>query len=312
MRRRTIDPGSGEKYFSKTKRVINPDGSFNVRRTGAGFHPKDIYIFLVNISWSKFFLIVLSVYILLNVFFAVLYVITGVEHLKGIETKAEYFLNAFYFSVQTFTTVGYGGIVPEGIITNLISSFEALTGWMTFALITGLLYGRFSHPSTRILFSKNAIIAPYRNQIALQFRIANQRRNSITDLEVKLIAVIVEKDFNKTYYSMKLERSNITFFPISWTIVHPIDEDSILWGKTLDELKQQQFEILILLKGFDDTFSQTVHSRYSYTADEMVWGARFMRTFNTDEEGEIIFDVEDIHKYEHIDLVGNENFRSLH
>jgi inward rectifier potassium channel len=302
MQKQTIDPGLGEKYFQKTKRIINTDGSFNVIKVGTGFNYRDIYQYLINISWTKFFLIVLSVYISLNFLFAFLYYFIGVEDIAGIATNSlNNFLDAFFFSAQTLTTVGYGGMSPKGLLVNVISAFEAMSGLMCFALITGLLYGRFSRPSARILFSENAVIAPYRGITGLQFRIANQRRNTLMEIEARVLLVLIEKDgnqYNRKYFDLKLERNSVYFFPLTWTIVHPINEESPFYGKSEAEIKLFEPEILILIKGFDDTFSQVVHSRYSYTAGEIIWNAKFIRAFNNEENGDIIFNIEDIHKFE--------------
>ena len=300
----TIDPGLGEKYFGRTKRVINKDGSFNVTRTGTDFHPKDIYQFLVNLSWTKFFGLAVIAYILFNALFGLIYFLIGIQSLKGAvaSTDLQNYFSCFFFSVQTSTTIGYGGIVPEGMLANSIVTIEAMAGVLAFALITGLLFGRFSHPFSRILYSKNAIIAPYKEISSLQFRIVNQRKNNLMDIEAKVMAMLVDKDFNRKYYDMKLERYSVHFFALSWTIVHPIDADSPIFEKSLDDLKEKQFEILILIKGYDDTFNQVVHSRYSYTFEEIIWGAKFVRSFNTNSEGDIILNLDDIHLIEKINL----------
>jgi inward rectifier potassium channel len=302
MQKQTIDPGLGEKYFQKTKRIINNNGSFNVSKVGAGFSYRDIYQFLINVSWTKFFLIMLSIYILLNFLFAFLYYFVGVEDLAGIDSNnLNNFLDAFFFSAQTLTTVGYGGMSPRGLLVNIISAFEAMSGLLCFALITGLFYGRFSRPSARILFSRNAIIAPYHGIMSLQFRIANQRQNALMEIEARVLLVQIEKEgnqYNRKYFELKLERNSVYFFPLTWTVVHPIDEDSPFYGKSQDEIKKFEPEILILIKGFDDTFSQVVHSRFSYTVDEIIWNAKFIRAFNNENNGNIIFNTKDIHKYE--------------
>jgi inward rectifier potassium channel len=298
----TIDPGLGEKYYGRTKRVINKDGSFNVTRMGTDFHPKDIYQFLVNLSWTKFFALAVISYILFNAVFGLVYFLLGIQNLKGVvgSTSLQDYFNCFFFSVQTSTTIGYGGIIPEGMLANSIVTIEAMAGVLSFALITGLLYGRFSHPFSRILYSKNAIVAPYKGINSLQFRIVNQRNNNLMDIEAKVMAVLVDKDFNRKYYDMKLERYSVHFFALSWTVVHPIDDDSPVFMKSLEELKEKQLEILILIKGYDDTFNQVVHSRYSYTFDEIVWGAKFVRSFNTNSDGDIILKLDDIHLFEKI------------
>jgi inward rectifier potassium channel len=301
MSQQAIDPGLGEKFGSKTKRIINPDGSFNVKRTNAGYSPRDLYHLLVNLSWTKFFLIIFAGYFLINFIFGSIYYVIGVENLRNAIDKSpmQSYLNAYFFSVQTFTTVGYGGMVPSGFTANFVASIEAMVGLLGFAIATGLLYGRFSRPSTRILFSRNAVIAPYRDKTALMFKLANQRNNDIIEVEANVLAVFVDKGTNnRKYYGMKLERNSVYFFPTTWTVVHPIDEDSPFFNKTPDELKELQTEILIQFKGFDDTFSQTVHTKYSYSLDEIIWNAKFKPAFEPDDKGEIIFDLNRIHDYE--------------
>ena len=301
MSDQTIDPGLGERFGGKTKRIINPNGSFNVKRNNTGYSPRDIYHFLVNLSWTKFFLLIFAGYFLVNLLFGTVYYIIGVENLRNAVDKSsmQSYLNAYFFSVQTFTTVGYGGMVPTGLPANFVASIEAMVGLLGFAIATGLLYGRFSRPSARILFSRNAVVAPYRDKTALMFRLANQRNNDIIEVEANVLAVFIDKSTNnRKYYGMKLERNSVYFFPLSWTVVHPIDEQSPFYNKTADELKELQTEILVQFKGFDDTFSQTVHTKYSYTVDEIIWNAKFKPDFEPDNKGEIIFDLNRIHDYE--------------
>jgi inward rectifier potassium channel len=303
MNQKSIDPGLGEKYLSNAGRLINRDGTFNMKRAGAGFHHKDIYQKLINMSWPKFFLLILLFYSSLNMIFALIYFFIGPQQLQGPNGRlsGDSFLDVLFFSVQTFTTVGYGGIIPIGIFTNIVAGFEAMIGLLAFAIITGLLYGRFSKPSARILYSKNIIVAPYQNINALMFRIANQRNTNLMELEAKVLFSFIDfnaKDFPRRYLDLKLERTSVYFFPLSWTVVHPIDEESPLWGKSQKELELIHSEFLILIKGFDDTFSQVVHSRFSYRFNEMVWGARFLKAYSTDEHGQIIFDLQNTHEYE--------------
>ncbi len=301
MSRQSNDPGFGEKFGKKTKRLINPDGSFNVKRKNRSLNPKDIYHFLVNLNWTKFLLIILAGYLIVNLIFGAVYYFIGIENLRNAhtDTPMNNFLNAFFFSIQTFTTVGYGGIVPTGFTANMVASFEALTGLLSFALATGLLYGRFSRPSARILFSRNAVVAPYKDLKGFMFRTANMRNNDLIEVEANLLAVFVDqKTHNRKYYNMKLERKSVYFFPLSWTVVHPIDEDSPFHNKSIEDLKELQTEVLVQFKAFDDTFSQIVHTRYSYTMKEIVWNAKFKPAFEPDEKGEIIFDLDRIHEYE--------------
>lgn len=297
------DPGLSEKYFSRTKRIINNDGSFNITRVGTGFSLWDIYQFLVNLSWPRFISSVLGFYLLVNCFYALLYFITGVDSVHGArgETTLRTLENLFFFSVQTISTVGYGNMAPTGISANIIVTFETLTGLLGFALVTGLLYGRFSRPTARILYSSKALISPYQDKTSLQFRIANQRSNALLEVEAKVMVAFVENtngSSKREYYNLALERSYIYFFPLSWTIVHPIDEESPFWNKTPEDLKNLETEILILIKGYDDIFSQTVHSRFSYRFDEIIWGARFKPAFFIDHNGDVIIDLRNIHNFE--------------
>ncbi|OGC76954.1 MAG: hypothetical protein A2Z27_06425 [candidate division Zixibacteria bacterium RBG_16_50_21] len=295
----SYDPGLTQKYSGTIRRIINKDGSFNVRRQKSGFKNLHVYQYLIDISWPKFFAWVVLVYVLINTFFAFLYLAIGVENLQGARSTTPWgaFLEAFYFSVHTFTTVGYGSIAPQGTAANMLAVLEALAGWMSLALAAGLFYGRFSRPSARISFSSQAIIAPYLNGSSLQFRIANQRNNMIVDLEAKLLLMTVENSngqLQRRYYELKLERPGIHFFPLAWTVVHPIDQSSPLFRKKGSDLASLQAEIMILIKGFDDTFSQTVHTRYSYRFDELLWGAKFIPIFYIDQQGDVMLELDRI------------------
>jgi inward rectifier potassium channel len=303
MNQTSVDPGLGEKYLSRASRLINNDGSFNIKRIGTGFHHKDLYQYLINQTWPIFFSIVFSVYLFLNTAFASIYYLIGTDSIRGAHfTKSlNSFLDVFFFSVQTFTTVGYGGMIPNGVITNIIAAFEAMTGLLAFAIITGLLYGRFSKPSARILYSNNLLLTKHQNQNALMFRIANQRNNNLMELEAKVLFSYIDfstADKVRKYIDLKLERAGVYFFPLNWTLVHIIDRESALFGKSAEDLAKMHAEFLILVKGFDDTFSQTVHSRYSYKHDEIIWGAKFIKPYLTNHTGTIIFDLNDIHKFE--------------
>ena len=297
MFKQSQDPGLGEKYFRHTKRIINKDGSFNIKRTGGGLGSINGYHYLINASWPMFLLIVFTGFILVNMFFAILYQIAGIENLVNArgENGISTFMNTFFFSVQTFATVGYGGIHPTGIMSNIISSLESMTGILSFALATGLLYGRFSKPSAKIVFSEKAIITNYKDGKALMFRVANSRSNVMMEMEANAMMTYLDKSngqFTRKYYPMNLEIKFIYFFPLPWTIVHVINEDSPLSGKTEKDLEELEAEMLILIKGFDDSFSQTVITRYSYKFDEISWDEKFVRAFTTDEKGETIFDIE--------------------
>lgn len=305
MFKQSQDPGLGEKYFKHTKRIINKDGSFNIKRIGGGLSSINTFHYLINISWTKFLLIVFAGFISVNLFFAILYQLAGIENLVNAEAQdgLQSFLNTFFFSVQTFATVGYGGMHPIGIASNLIASVESMIGILSFALATGLLYGRFSKPSAKIIFSDKVIITSFKDGKALMFRVANARPNVMMEMEANAMMTYLDKSnnhFTRKYYPLKLEIKFIHFFPLPWTIVHPIDEESPIFDKTENDLKELEAELLIMIKGFDDSFSQTVITRNSYKYDEIKWDAKFIRAFSTDESGETIVDLEKLSETERI------------
>ncbi|QNL22479.1 K+ channel, inward rectifier [Hyphobacterium sp. CCMP332] len=304
------DPGFGQKFSSKTKRVINKDGSFNVKRVPPKGKTRNYYHRLISMSWSRFLLLNLLIYILVNVFFALIYMLIGVEKISGLTRGSliDDFANSFFFSVQTLTTVGYGVLSPTGFMAGMVASLEALSGLLLVALATGLLYGRFSKPSAKIIFSDNAIIAPYNDINALEFRIANLRSNTLIDMEASVMFTRNYKnekgEWVRNYYTLELERDHIHFFPLTWTVVHPISESSPLFGLNRKQLLAQNAEILILIKGFDDTFAQQVHSRYSYLAGEVIWGRKYEKAFSANVQGDLVVELGKINDTIEADLNG--------
>ena len=304
-----IDPGIGARYHGKTKRVINPDGSFNVVKSGANIHLLNTYDQLINMSWVKFLFYSLIAFFTINCVFAIVYMGLGVDQLQGTKSGGhlENFWQALFFSTQTFTTVGYGAIAPMSKTVSLVAAFEAMIGLMFFALVTGLLYGRFSRPMSKMRFSKNVLISPYQDINALMFRVANIRNNVLINLEAQVLLTLLEDNqghFKRTYYRLNLERDNIQWFPLNWTIVHPINEKSPLWGLSPETLAQKHAELLILLKGFDDNYSQVVHTKYSYLFNDVKWGAKFKPAYHIGNEGDIIMDLSKMDDLESAPLNG--------
>lgn len=291
------DLGFGLQPISGNQRLINPDGTSNVKRIGLPiFRTADTYNWLISMSWKKFLLVIFIVYLLVNLLFASLYMMLGIEHLQGADgaNVKDHFFDAFFFSAQTISTVGYGHISPDGFATSCLAAFESMLGLMAFALATGLLYGRFSRPTAKIVYSKNMIISPYKGITGLMFRLANLRNNQLIEIEVQMIMTYNETVNGKTvrrFYPMELERSKIGLLNLSWTVVHPIDENSPLYERTPQDLAEAEVEILVMLKAFDDTFSQTVHSRSSYRDEDILRDVRFTTVFSTDENGQIALDL---------------------
>lgn len=285
-------------------RYINPDGTFNVEKTGLPFFKHaSIYHDLITMAGSKFIFLVLVFYILMNLFFAALYYIIGVKHLGGVgpENTIGEFWEAFFFSCQTFTTVGYGRINPTGFATNIVAAIESLAGLMTFAIATGMLYGRFSRAKADLVFSKNAIMAPYKGGHALMFRTAHAKKHVLNNVEVQVIAAINVEENGveiRRFYPLELELNKINFLSLTWTVVHPINEQSPLFNLTEENLKQANVEIMILLKGFDDTFSQEVHKRSSYKYFDIVWGVKFVSLMGSMRNGKAIVNLSRISEYE--------------
>ena len=286
-------------------RLLNRDGSFNVMRSGMGILETIAPYQLLRISWLGFLGLVTVLYVVLNLLFAAAYWAAGPDALMGpgAGMLGGRFAQAFFFSIQTFATIGYGQIGPNGLAANLLVTAEALVGLIYQALATGLLFARFIRPRASILFSHRAVVAPYGSGRALQFRIANRHRNEIIELEAQVIFSAMELDERggrvRRYAPLTLERNKVTFFPLSWTIVHPIDDKSPLAGKSQTDLATAHAEILILLSGIDETFEQTVHARSSYRDDEIVWNARFRSMFrSTDVRTGLAVDVSTLHEIE--------------
>lgn len=268
------------------RRLLNRDGSFNIERRGLRrVESLSPYHAVLDMTWTQFLGALVAVYLLVNALFALAYLACGPGALwtPASGDPEGRFLQAFFFSVETFATIGYGQVYPVGRAANLIMVVEALLGLLGVALSTGIIFARFSRPTARIRFSRVAVVAPYRGITALQFRIVNQRRNQIVELEAKVVLsrfVTTNGVTVRRFDDLALERRRVTFFPLAWTVVHPIDETSPLHGTTAGQLAACGAEFLVLLAGTDDTFSQTVHARSSYHASEVVWGARFRDMFN--------------------------------
>ena len=247
-------------------------------------------------------------YIATNAVFAFVYLACGPGALEGPEDyglgMSAHFLKAFFFSVQTLATIGYGRIAPIGITANLVVAVESVVGLVTFALITGIAFARFSRPRPRISFSEKALIAPYQGISAFMFRLVNVKDSELFDVEAEVaMAHLVPEANTRLFDTLPLERPSITLFPLSWTIVHPIDESSPMYGWTEERLRLSEAEFLVRLTAFDETTGQTVHVRTSYKWDEVAWGAKFLNIIDRGQaDGIIRVDVQRVSEYEPANL----------
>jgi inward rectifier potassium channel len=280
-------------------RLLNRDGSFNVRRKKPSpLQRLTSYHGLMTASWPVFVAWVLVLYLLLNTAFAAAYMAAGKDALQGDDFGLP-FLRAFFFSVETFSTIGFGNIAPKSIAAHVVMTAESMVGLLGFALVTGVVFARFARPTAHIIYSRHAVIAPYHGITAFEFRIVNGRDNQIIDLSASVVLTRFESEGNvrqRRYYPLPLERPSVAFFPLTWTVVHPIDRDSPLWGWNDEQLHAAQAEFLVLLRGIDETFAQTVQGRSSYTAAEVKWGMKFASVFHQD--GILTLDMRRFHQLE--------------
>ncbi|MDB4881798.1 MAG: channel, inward rectifier [Gemmatimonadetes bacterium] len=275
-------------------RLLGRDGSFTSRRLG--FSPLSYlngYHALLTITWPRFLGIVAAAYLALNALFAWAFVLCGAVGLGGADdgSTGGRWLRAFFFSVQTFATIGYGHVFPVGGAANWVVTIESLVSLLAVALMTGIVFARFSRPTAAVLFSNVAVIGPYQGTTGFMFRITNARSNQLMELEAKVLFSRLDGR-GRRYDQLKLERTKVVFFPLSWTIVHPIVESSPLWGCSHQDLVDQDAEFLILLSGIDETFAQMVHARSSYKPPEIVYGMKFSNIYNpVSADGTISIDV---------------------
>jgi len=276
-----INTGFGVNSSDYGGRFLNKDGTPNIEKKGVGYFEKiSWYHALLEMPRWKFLSSILLFYLAINLVFGSLYFLTGINHLDGITAHSaiEKFSEAFFFSCETFTTVGYGKISPVGFVANSISAFEALIGWASFAVVTGLIYGRFARPKAYIRFSENALLSPFLDGNAIMLRLAPFKNTTLTDAEAKLtLGLIVEENgklVNK-FFQLTLEYEKVNSLTLSWTVVHPITETSPFYNFTEDDFRNAQGEILVFIKAFDDMFSNVVVARTSYTLNEVIIGARF-------------------------------------
>lgn len=291
-------------------RLLNRDGSSNIRKKGlsflGGFH---LYHTLISMKITWFLLSTLVLYVTINLLFALAYLAVGIDNLvdSSVVNVESTFLRAFFFSSQTLTTLGYGQMSPTGIGANAIATLEAFIGLLLFALLTGLLYGRFSRPRAKLVYSDNALISPYKDLgVGLMVRFANPKNTSIIDTSAAMLFSYQDEENGeriRRYFNLDLELDNIRMLVTSWTLVHHINDNSPLKPLNMEFLRERNAEIIIQINGYDETYNQQVTSRASYLfTEDVIYGAKFDRAFVHTQSGTPILDFSKLSSYKEVSL----------
>jgi inward rectifier potassium channel len=260
---------------------------------------RDLYHSLLTTTWSQFFGLVLAAYLGANLIFASGYLAIG----DGIEeARPGNFSDAFFFSVQTMATIGYGKMAPRGLEANLLVTLEALVGLLGLALVTGLVFAKFSRPTARVLFSRNAVITTFDGVPSLLFRMANERGNQIAEAQAHLVLLRTERtpegEEVRRVHDLRLRRSQSAFFAFTWLVVHPITPDSPLFGETAETMQEKDLDLVASVTGLDETLSQSVHARHSWSVEQILWRHRFVDVLATLPDGRRAIDYRKFHEVE--------------
>jgi inward rectifier potassium channel len=304
------DTGFGTSTTNVGGRFVNKDGSFNMRKEGIPVWERfSIFHNMLNMPRWKFILIIIIFYLSVNVLFSALYYFIGPEEFQGMiaQTRWQQFKEIYFFSTETFTTVGYGRVNPVGDMANFVASIEAISGFLSLAIFTGLVYGRFSKPESFLMFSENALVSPYQDKTALMFRFVSYKDNHVlTDVEVKVTVGFQVNENGKSvfkFYSLDLERHRVDSLPMNFTVVHPIDDNSPFSGFNSDDMKIADVEIYVLVRGFDNVYSNIVLQRTSYTYNEIKFNARFIPMYKESEDkNTTIVELHKLNEFIEVDL----------
>ena len=302
------DTGFGTNAANYGGRFINRDGTFNLRKEGVPFLNRfSIYHTMLNMPMWKFIGLIVITYLSINLIYAFIYLAVGIDQLQGVVATTYWgkFKEAFFFSTETFTTVGYGRVNPLGDGANLVAAIEAMSGFLSFSLATGLMFGRFSRPKSFLVFSDFALISPYQDKTALMFRFAPYKDNhTLTDVQIRVnVGIKVQMDgmAEYRYYDLTLERSKVESLPMNWTVVHPIDDKSPFLGFTKEDMEASDVELYVLIRGFDDVYSNVVQQRTSYTYDEIIFNGKFVPMYRESLDGRTtILELHKLNAYEQL------------
>lgn len=287
------DTGFGNNASSYGGRFINRDGTFNLRKEGLSYFNRfSIYHSMLNLPRWKFITLIVIFYLCINLLYTIVYLLIGTDgQFQGMiaSTQWQKIKEVYFFSTETFTTVGYGRVNPVGDAANFVASIEAMSGFLSFAIATGLIYGRFSKPKSYLVFSDHALVAPYQDKTAMMFRFVSYKDNHIlTNVDIKVnIGLKVQENSNDVYkfYDLNLERSHVDSLPMNWTVVHPIDDSSPFMGFSFEDMKTADVELYVLVRAFDDVYSNVVLQRTSYTFDEIKFNKKFIPMYRESNDG---------------------------
>lgn len=283
-RHTTHDPGIGSSFERPLDRLMGTDGGFRVNRVGGTGSVREAFIWLVSIPAWRLVLVLIGSYAVLNLFFGSLYMLIGVEHIGNANTAtlAGRWTSALGMSVQTLTTVGYGSLYPNSPLAWVLASVEGMFGILGFSLISAIIYSRFARPTARLAYSDKALIAPFKDGWSLQVRMANRRSSLLMEVQVRMLMVMADVDDQGerlNYFNLPLQFEKVSFMPLSWTLVHPINPESPLAGLSAADLARRRAEVLVIVMGVDEGYMSQIYTRHSYRFDEIQWGGRFSRAF---------------------------------
>ncbi|MFI1745881.1 ion channel [Thalassobellus sediminis] len=295
MAKKIKDPGLGNASSLNAKRMMNSSGAFNIQYVNKSARFSEAYHYLVNISWLQFFVLTFAVGFFINSVFAIIYLVIGIEEIiPTTGSIAHDFLNAFFFSMQTFTTLGYGSMSPGGIASGIVSSIEAFIGLMLFAFATGLIYGRFSKPKAAVRFSKHIVLRDFNKNRALMFRLVNNRKTTMIRPKIAVTLSLTIKNslgnYENNFYTLKLERDTISYLPTTWTIVHELDEESPLFNFSNEEIIKMHGEFIIMISYYDESFNQEVHQMHSYVLSDALSDFKFKKAYYYNDNGKLVLD----------------------
>jgi inward rectifier potassium channel len=285
----------------RTVRFVPAGATYGIRVLGDERAPlRDFYHALLRLPWRVTVAVISGVFLVVNSLFALAYFIAGgVAH-----ARPGSFADAFFFSVETFATIGYGALYPDSMAANLLMVAESITSLTMTALATGLVFAKFSRSNARLVFSRHAVISPLNGVPTLQFRLGNQRGNQIVDTRIRVLMMRTEKLLEGgTFYRMldlKLTRDHALSLQRSWSALHVIDASSPLYGETPESFEAKEIELQVAVVGIDDITMQPVHGQHRYFSHQFLWGFKLTDILHEDADGDLVLD---LHKFHHTEAV---------